>query len=324
MNPQPIEPVKPELTHSPEPPDVQTELNMARLNKLLEQGPVNASPKTLFGGVDDEFWFWIHTEGYRNSSKLRDILPGLPDDQTQLGFTGQTGDANLASGFQAYTLFKQIALDNLEDGHPLNAVLDFGCGWGRIIRFFQKDIDPANLWGADLMDFAAQVFKQINSDRWANFVQNNPLPPLPFEAGTFDLIYLNSVFSHLSEEAHQQWLTEFSRILKPGGILIATTWGKEFIRHCANQRKKPASERTRYQAVLAEAFPNTSQALLDFEQGKFLYAPSVRTDNLENYGNACIPKGYVLTHWAKQFDFIDFIDDRTVYPQNVIAVRKST
>lgn len=76
------------------------------------------------------------------------------------------------------------------------------------------------------------------------------------------------------------------------------------------------------QADLAKAFPNADQTLLDFEQGKFLYAPSIASGDLDNYGHACIPKGYVLTYWAKQFDFAAFIDDRTVYPQNVIAVKK--
>jgi len=35
---------------------------------------------------------------------------------------------------------------------PETHVLDFGCGWGRIIRFFLKDIDPARLHGTDVFE----------------------------------------------------------------------------------------------------------------------------------------------------------------------------
>ncbi len=65
---------------------------------------------------------------------------------------------------------------------------------------------------------------------------------------------------------------EISRILKPDGILIAPTWRKRLI-HCrAVQRKKLASEPIPFEATLVAAFPNATQALLDFEKGRFLYA----------------------------------------------------
>ena len=28
-------------------------------------------------------------------------------------------------------------------------LLDFGCGWGRVIRYFLKDVDPGHLMGTD-------------------------------------------------------------------------------------------------------------------------------------------------------------------------------
>ena len=40
------------------------------------------------------------------------------------------------------------------------------------------------------------------------------------------------------------------------------------------------------------------------------------------YGETCIPKGYVLDHWMKNFTFVDFIIDRALSPQNVIVVAK--
>ena len=50
-------------------------------------------------------------------------------------------------------------------------------------------------------------------------------PPLPFDDGFFDLIWAISVWTHLTDNA-LSWLAEMHRILKPGGLLIATYMGE--------------------------------------------------------------------------------------------------
>jgi 2-polyprenyl-3-methyl-5-hydroxy-6-metoxy-1,4-benzoquinol methylase len=47
--------------------------------------------------------------------------------------------------------------------------------------------------------------------------------PSDYREGTFDMIYAYSVFSHLSEQCHLAWASEFARILKPGGTVCLTT-----------------------------------------------------------------------------------------------------
>ncbi len=317
--------VKRKAANLPKKPSLQKESFMTRLNKILEQTPDNSSPKDLFDDIDNEFWFWIHTEGYRNRAKLRQILPGIPSDESQLLFTGQNGDSNLASAYQIYTLFKQIAHDNLEEGRHLNTVLDFGCGWGQIVRFFQKDIEPTNLWAVDWKPYAGEVFKETRTDKWCNFELVDSMPPLSFKDDSFDLIYCSSIFSQLTEAAHQLWLAEFNRILEPGGILIATTWGRELIETYAEQRIKPEAEKSIFEPSWANSFPDLTCALGNYDDGEFLFAPVTSYGRPDNsfYGQACISKGYVLTHWTKKFELVDFIDDRNVCPLNVIVVKKS-
>ncbi len=45
------------------------------------------------------------------------------------------------------------------------------------------------------------------------------------EDGSFDLIWAVSVFTHLAE-TWSAWLLELHRVLKPGGILLATFMGE--------------------------------------------------------------------------------------------------
>jgi SAM-dependent methyltransferase len=48
-------------------------------------------------------------------------------------------------------------------------------------------------------------------------------PPMAAPAGSFDVVVAVSVFTHLSEEAQLPWLEELHRLLRTGGLLIATT-----------------------------------------------------------------------------------------------------
>jgi ubiquinone/menaquinone biosynthesis C-methylase UbiE len=293
---------------------------LSQLNEILKEASSMTTPKQLFEQVNDDYWFWLHTEGYRQNSQLRMILPSLPDEAIQLRFTGASGDITLGEAFNAYRIFKQAAQANLKSDTGLNTVLDFGCGWGRTIRFFLKDIEPANLWGIDCFPEAIQLCRETN--KWCNFDLIEPMPPTSFVDNKFDLIYCYSVFSHLSEEAHNKWLIEFKRILKPGGILIATTRPREFIFMCAELRKD--KDQTQWKGGAARSFINTEQALAAYDSGKYLYEPVGGGDVLDPsfYGETCIPKGYVLSHWTEHYHFIDYIDDRKKCIQNIIIVRK--
>jgi putative ABC transport system permease protein len=173
----------------------------------------------LFAGVDDYFWLWLHTEGYRRSAAVRNILPGLPPEQLQFQSVGVVGDPALRFGLSASRIFKRTY--ERTANRQLSAcrkVLDFGCGWGRIIRFFLKDIPSSRLYGIDVYD-AMIAFCQ-KEFRWGTFIQTDPLPPTGFPAESFDFVYALSVLSHLSEDAHHKWLEEFKRILAPGGVFI--------------------------------------------------------------------------------------------------------
>jgi SAM-dependent methyltransferase len=53
------------------------------------------------------------------------------------------------------------------------------------------------------------------------------MPPMDYNAGTFDFIFSVSVFTHFDETMQFAWLKELKRISKPGGILILTVHGND-------------------------------------------------------------------------------------------------
>jgi SAM-dependent methyltransferase len=161
------------------------------------------------------------------------------------------------------------------------------------------------------------------TNRYSRFDLIDPFPPTQIPDNAFDVIYAYSVFSHLSEAAHLAWLAEFRRILKPGGLVIATTRPREFILTCAATRA--AGENREWAQGTLQAFMDTEAALATFDRGEFLYEPTGGGSVLDSsfFGETCIPLKYVVDNWTRLFDFVSFVDDRRMCHQNVIVVRKS-
>ncbi len=280
------------------------------------------TPRQVFGSVDDEHWLWLNTRGSRKEQALRTLLPGLPDDEIQQRYTGSRGEATLREAWNVYRLVKQ-AYDRHSPTGPLgptSEVLDFGCGWGRIIRFFLKDVEPGGLLGIDCDSSALALCRRTNS--WNTFVDVEPLPPAPFPTDHFDLIYAYSVFSHLSEESHDRWLDEFRRMLKPGGLLMVSTRARSFIETCAWLRTEAGARAPASHRVSAGAFVDTASALADYDSGAYCF--SHRSDeDPPHFGETCIPLRYVENHWTDRFRLLDFIADGPLCPQNFIVVQKA-
>jgi SAM-dependent methyltransferase len=158
--------------------------------------------------------------------------PPLPPRRLMVRVAG-TADADwfLRSGRAAYdAILAHVPLAELAD------VLDFGCGCGRVTRYWAEF--PGGVSGSDL-DRPAVEWCRRNLP-FARFEVNDLAPPLPFGDGSFDLVYALSVFTHLTEPLQLAWRDELRRVVRPNGVLLLTTHGSAYRR-----RLEPA-ERNRF------------------------------------------------------------------------------
>lgn len=250
-------------------------------------------------------------------------LPGFPEDVIQRQFSGSFGEQALRDGNNFYQCIKKycVSLENpIKNG---TRILDFGCGWGRIIRFFMKDTSCENLFGVDvdpkMIDFCS---KELHC---GNYFLVNSEPPLVFQNGSIDLIYAFSVFTHLAESTAINWISEFSRILKPRGILVATTWDKSFLDDCEALRGK--DHEFPYHQTMSKIFIPTSKYKEDYDNGKFIYAPTggggVRDKSY--YGEALIPRSYIESQFTKYLSLCEFVNSRLppwALPQALFVMQK--
>jgi SAM-dependent methyltransferase len=108
----------------------------------------------------------------------------------------------------------------------LDAILDWGCGCGRVLRHWSGlaqtavkgcDINPKMVeWCQANLPFASVRLTDI-------------APSLPYEEGSLDLVYAFSVMTHLPEELQRAWMRECRRVLKPGGHLLFSTLGEHYL-----------------------------------------------------------------------------------------------
>jgi ubiquinone/menaquinone biosynthesis C-methylase UbiE len=109
---------------------------------------------------------------------------------------------------------------------PGKRILDWGCGPGRIVRHLPALLPNTEIYGTDYNDnyikWCSENLKGIN------FSVNKIDPPMSFASSFFDAIIGLSIFTHLSEKNHFDWINELYRISKFGGGVLITTQGEAY------------------------------------------------------------------------------------------------
>lgn len=107
----------------------------------------------------------------------------------------------------------------IKDGQ---AILDIGCGNGRMIEFFQgKQVSYTGIDISGKLIEQAQV-KYGNHSLHPQFKKGNILELT--EEGKYDVIFLIAVVQHLPKPLQEEALRNVYRALKPGGVLLMTNW----------------------------------------------------------------------------------------------------
>jgi len=109
--------------------------------------------------------------------------------------------------------------------NELGSVLDFGCGCGRVTRYFREH--EGDVAGSDVSRDAVAWCR--SNLPFARFEVNGLAPPLAFDDASFDLVYALSVFTHLTADLQLAWRDELGRVLRPGGRLLVTTHGSSYL-----------------------------------------------------------------------------------------------
>ena len=108
----------------------------------------------------------------------------------------------------------QDLIDKLDKGH----VLDLGCGIGQFTDYWLDN--GFQVTSADISVNALHALKARTPA--ATTVELDMSRPLPFEDGSFDVVFVNLSIHYFDEKTTLALSGEIHRILKPGGLFIGS------------------------------------------------------------------------------------------------------
>lgn len=158
----------------------------------------------------------------------------------------------IAPDLDAYAEDGRRAADELEralrtHARPLedfSAILDFGCGAGRVLTHVEGRVAPGSeLSGSDIDAGAVSWLRATYPAR--RFAVNGASPPLPFPDAAFDLVFAISVFTHLDESDQMSWLEELRRVLRPDGLAALSVHGQPILDAYLEGRRPGATSELR-------------------------------------------------------------------------------
>jgi SAM-dependent methyltransferase len=218
------------------------------------------------------------------------------------------GDALLSAfvleGFSTLTKLARI-LDRVagKTYADFDHILDWGCGCGRLTRYF-ADRTAGSLTGIDIdADNIAWCQRHLPA---ARFLVVPPYPPTPLPDAAFDLILGVSIFTHLREADQFSWLEELQRLARPGAIVMVTIHGETTVGRAA----LPASSFAQLEAA----------GFLDLGHN-----PGLDHEIAESgyYRNTFHLSGYIRQHWSRYFDLLDIVPGTIGNHQDVVVMRKT-
>jgi SAM-dependent methyltransferase len=151
-------------------------------------------------------------EGFANTDPMWSILTDkkLINNQWDKKKFYQTGENDVNSWFSRFKELQQL---------NRGSALDFGCGMGRITQALNGHFDSVT--GIDISKTMVQLANENNKYPKKCFYKHNEYTSLKeFDADSFDFIVSFITLQHLPQQYIFNYLEEFFRVIKPGGIIL--------------------------------------------------------------------------------------------------------
>jgi 2-polyprenyl-3-methyl-5-hydroxy-6-metoxy-1,4-benzoquinol methylase len=236
--------------------------------------------KKMIAGLTEAQWkdlYLEHARGVRT-----DVVP-FPHEDIQVLTNGMKGEVTA----QGAISILDCVMSCINEVHPSSTkqmhVLDYGCGWGRITRLLPFYFDIERITGVDvdgqLINSASELLPYMRHK------QITSMEAMPFEEGSFDIVFANSVFSHLSAKSAAFTLAELSRILRKNGVLVISILDQGHLaRYYSNEKQKD---------WITKILGGQEQATSKLQQEGFVWGP---TGRWHEYGIAITNDDWIARH----------------------------
>src|SRR5262249_31849776 len=119
---------------------------------------------------------------------------------------------------------------------------------------------------------------------------------------------------------------EFTRVLRPGGLLIMTVQPRRFLQWTASLRERPASQLSSWERSLSSAFGDVATMQEAYDRGAFIFSATGGGEHRPAafYGEALIPESYLRRTEGARLELMQYIDDAAVCAQAIAVFRRKS
>jgi SAM-dependent methyltransferase len=206
------------------------------------------------------------------------------------------------AGLQTFGKFYR-AITRYGGPDPVNRLLDWGCGCGRVTGVLLKYLTGVEVHGCDI-DREAVEWCAANFPT-GHFTAVAPHPPTTYADNTFNVVTGCSVLTHLRRELQFDWLKEMNRIIAPGGLLLVSVHG-DFAAASFNNRPEVKTE-----VETVGISDRTPDHILD----------GIAPDSY--YRGTFQSKAYTCQEFARYFEVIDYIELGMGNLQDLVVMKKA-
>lgn len=266
-----------------------------------------------FRALDVDTWALLLTQDYDVLPGIRGLLPDVPDPPLQEAWNGASGARLAAQSAAFYAKVRDRVAVHGDVRLTEARVLDHGCGWGRLTRFFARDVAPGSLFGVDPTPEILRLARAqgVPAELHDIGFHDDRLP-----VAGIDVAYSFSVFTHLSEAAADRALDALHATLRPGGILVATVRPPAYLG--LSELMEPARRELgpQWRALLREP--------------RHVFVPHAAVEihpqydgGAMTYGEAIITVPWVRRRWAPRFELLDVAPLAGDLHQVVLTLRRA-
>jgi 2-polyprenyl-3-methyl-5-hydroxy-6-metoxy-1,4-benzoquinol methylase len=176
---------------------------------------------SAFRGVSDELYCLLLLHDFEGFPRIRAALPRWPSTEFWASNMGKiTPNDSLK---EAHAFWSAVKLGLSQYGRKELSeckAVDYGAGWGRIVRLLAKDVPASRLFAVDPNEDLLLSAKECGVE--CQFVQSDWQSEQKIEVHEADFAISFGVFTHASPRLIQNMFCRLSEMLREGALLTIT------------------------------------------------------------------------------------------------------
>lgn len=199
-------------------------------------------------------------------------------------------------------------------------ILDFACGYGRVLRSLQAGYPDASITACDLMKdaivFCANTFGAIP----VKGNENLSLINLPKK---YDVIWIGSLFTHLPIERWGVFLDFFSNNITQDGILVFTIHGRKALWMMKQYNLLPKEITANMFEIFKDNFFNSGYAFYDYTKQHKDALSKIDANHSKAFGLSFTRPDYEYKYLLKhnKFNLVSYAEGAWAHNHDVVSLR---